>query len=316
MRRLGLTAIVVCALGRTAHAGYCLYDPPANGTDMRWPGGTVTYKINVQSMAGFAGGAAAARRIVVDAFATWAAATCTSLHVTDGGDSSSTDWKQMETGTILVFFANDDTTWNQSGSDLSAIATTYFWQDTMGHFISAAIMFNAAHFTFSDSPTGQQYDLQGVSMLEIGRMLGLDYNPTSTLSVMHTPMPPADLSRRTLTDDDANGIAYLYPQASPQGACASIPPPAPFNECHPPPGPGGSGGSGGSAGTGGSGGSGGTGGTGGAPTPDAGTGGAANGMDSGCGCTVGAAAGGGAGMTLLALLGTIALCATRRSRLP
>src|SRR5207249_1436675 len=80
-------------------------------------------------------------------------------------------------------------------------------------------------------------------------LLGVNPNPTNTASVMYMTIPYGETSRRTLTQDDQDAIAYLYPQASPTGACTSVPPPLGASMC-----PDNTGGSTGGSGGGGSGG--------------------------------------------------------------
>jgi matrixin len=317
MKRLAFL-IALCALPKTAQAGYCLLDPASNQTYMHWPNHTVTFKINSASLASVGGDAA--RTAIVNAFQAWASAPCADFQIVDGGDTTNTTWNipgSTDTGAIDVFFATDTNTWGQQGSNTQYIASTFYnhTQQTPVQFVNATIMFNAVTYQYSTTPSSTQLDIQEVAMREIGRMLGLIPNPTDTSSIMYGPIPFGETSRRSISTDDQNAMAYLYPQASPQGACASIPPPLTGAMC--PDNTGGStggsggGGAGGNPG-GGAGGAGGSGGVGGS----SGSGGAGGGQTGGSGdsgCAVGGHASG-FGMTALALLATLALCATRRRR--
>jgi len=314
MKRLTFL-LALSALPKVAHAGYCLNDPQHDSSFTHWPNHTVTFKINSASLAN--AGGAAARTAIANAFAAWGSTTCGNLQIVDGGDTTSTSWMlrgDSDVGAIIVFFANDAQTWAQEGGGQAIAATYYNWTTATGHvdYVNASIMFNAAMWHYSTTPDSSQLDIQEVTMREVGRLLGLTPNPTNTSSIMYNNIPLGETSRRTLTQDDQDAIAYLYPQSNPQGACASTPPPLASAMCPDTTGgtTGGSGGggSGGNPGGGGSGGAGGSGGT--AGSGAGGSGGAMGSSDSGCGCHVGGRPA--TGVTALVLLATLALCAIRR----
>ena len=316
MRRATLI-LALCALPKLAHAGYCLKDPESNHTFIHWPQGQVRFTINSSTLTNVGG--QTARQAIVDAFQVWAGATCTSIQITDGGDSTSTAFiigGADHVGEINVFFANDDTVWGQQGSNTTYIAATYYnHTEPMGQpalYVNATIMFNAAHFQYSATPTNTQMDIEEVALLEIGQLLGIQKNPTNQSSVMYGSIAYGDTQHRVLTQDDQDAISYLYPKTNPQGACAQVPPPLAASMC--PDNTGSTTGGTGGGGTGGNpGGTGGVGGSGGAGGASGGAGGSTGGSaDSGCGCHVGARGATGAGVTVLALLATLALCATRR----
>jgi hypothetical protein len=318
MKRLAFL-IALCALPRIANAGYCLLDPAGNQSYMHWANHTVTYKINSASLANVGGDAA--RQAIVAAFQAWGSSPCANFQFVDGGDTTNTTWNipgSTDTGGIDVFFANDAQTWAQQGSNTTYIASTYYnhTQATPVQFVNATIMFNAVTYQYSTTPTSSQMDIQEVAMREIGRMLGLIPNPTTASSIMYGPIPFGETSRRTLSTDDQNALAYLYPMSNPTGACASIPAPltgamCPDNTGGATGGSGGStGGAGGSPGSGGAGGAGGSGGSGGS-SGSGGAGGSSSGSGD-SGCSIGGRSASGLGVTALALLATLALCAIRR----
>ncbi len=228
------------------------------------------------------------------------------FNVTPSSDTTATSWEIKDIDGKRIGA--------QQGSTTYIASTWYNWTTATGvvQYVNGSIMFNGASFQYSTTPSSTQLDVQEVAMREVGRMLGLIPNPTNQSSIMYGNIPFGETSRRTLTQDDQDAIAYLYPQSNPTGACATISAPLPAAMC--PDNTGGStggsggGGAGGSPGTGGAGGSGGTAGSG-----AGGAGGSTMGSsDSGCGCHVGGRPA--AGVTALVLLGTLALCATRRRR--
>src|SRR5262245_22896952 len=187
MKRLAFL-IALCALPKVAHAGYCLNDPQHDRSFTHWPNHTVTFKINSASLANVGG--TAARQAIADAFSAWGATTCGNLQIVDGGDTTSTTWNlpgNMDTGAIIVFFANDAQTWAQQGSSMYIASTWYNWTTTTGQvqYVNASIMFNGVQFQYSTTPSSTQLDVQEVAMREVGRMLGLIPNPTNQSSIMY-----------------------------------------------------------------------------------------------------------------------------------
>lgn len=95
--------------------------------------------------------------------------------------------------------------------DPSAIAlTTTSWDDLTGRMLDADIEFNAENFPFGIDGSADKADIQNTATHEIGHMLGLDHSNVGN-STMAPTAGTGDTDKRTLDDDDIEGLCRLYP---------------------------------------------------------------------------------------------------------
>jgi hypothetical protein len=136
--------------------------------------------------------------------------------------------------------------------DPSALAiTTVFAQQNDGLVLDADMEINAVDFTWGDlvdniGATGNVQDLQNTLTHEFGHLLGLDHNchsptdrirgvdqngelvpectrapPSVQAATMYASVMRRDVERRTLTQDDIDGVCAIYP-ATAAALCAPV----------------------------------------------------------------------------------------------
>jgi hypothetical protein len=123
-----------------------------------------------------------------------------------------------ETGTNSVAADGQNVVcWNDMGTGW-ALAANYFWySSSSGNLIESDIKVNTAFsWCYSGTPGSGQFDFWDVMAHELGHSLCLadlyDLNPPANAEkTMYGYCADAETKKRTLEQDDKDGIAYLYP---------------------------------------------------------------------------------------------------------
>jgi hypothetical protein len=117
--------------------------------------------------------------------------------------------------------------------DTGAIAlTTVLYSTRTGEIVDADIELNGESFVFTtmDSPicasaatpsrpsSCVSTDVQNTLTHEIGHFVGLDHSPL-TDSTMYAYAQSGETSKRTLTQDDIDGVCTIYPRGQPTSVC-------------------------------------------------------------------------------------------------
>ncbi len=101
-------------------------------------------------------------------------------------------------------------------SDTVVAWTNVFSDSLTGEILEADIYLNGQDFTWAnlggaqDPPHSHAYDLQNIVTHEAGHLLGLAHSQI-LLSTMWPSAPTGETHKRTLHDDDRDGLRYLYP---------------------------------------------------------------------------------------------------------
>ena len=247
MRHLPLVAALLCAA--PAHA--YVQSRNSTGQPMSWASHGHSIQIDAQGSSKIPGSASAPASIdaVRKSFATWAAVTCTDLTFPE--EPLSTDPKarlvgffQGQTNHNLVLFRSqtcqqvapaNDPCFTSGGCDNlydcfdenqkpGVIATTTTTTNSRtGEILDTDTEFNGPQFVFTavDGPpcagptdTGcVQFDIQNTMTHEAGHTLGLDHTMDLN-ATMYATAPPGETSKRTLGQDDINGICAIYPKGA------------------------------------------------------------------------------------------------------
>lgn len=234
--RIGPAVACLVALATLLPAATEAYFVEVRGTDVevpiRYADGDdtspatvdVTYRLNEPTFPTGPGVADAVRA----SFASWTAAGCSNLVLTEGAPSDSTDrahWMGDDIAGgeiyIVVYFTDSAEEW--SGP---SVGHFYFAHDGTGTLIGGTVVLNSRDHSWATDEAGASLDVQSVVTALIGRALGL----TSEME-MNATFPryaPGDITKRMLGDDDLAGIAFLYPSG--EVGCDAIT--APQDECN------------------------------------------------------------------------------------
>ncbi len=104
--------------------------------------------------------------------------------------------------------------------DENTIAVTLVTVDSKSHrILDADIAFNAVHRKFKvladgGESNGQHDDVQNTLTHELGHAVGLAHNAGEPMAVMYPGARKGEVIKRTLSGDDREGLAVLYPVGS------------------------------------------------------------------------------------------------------
>ncbi len=209
---------------------------------VRWPLGTVTYRIAAEGLAapyGFPAGldAAAAHDAIVAAFETWNAVPCIGLQFVEGERQGMPrlDPREMPgfTPHLDVFFSDDMGLWQSV-----RVGTAQFIEDTELTIETGIIALNSKDHSWSVDGAMGTLDVQSIVTALIGKHLGIDATVGNVTDGIYYP---GNRDKRNLGEDDIAAMQYLYGGAD----CPDVPPPQqvcvdmldPTNMCPPPPNP-------------------------------------------------------------------------------
>lgn len=173
---------------------------------MKW-GGTdpmgEAYLVNINS--GEAGGSGGSvqdfRNAVIAAASTWSNVPSADFVFPYGGTTTAT--QTGYNGSNEVLFRNEGGT--------GALATATWWYTTTDNIIVEADITINDYYAWdaTGSPSGSEFDLQSVMTHEFGHWLSLGHD-SDPASIMYYAISAGTL-KRTLHQNDVNGISYIYP---------------------------------------------------------------------------------------------------------
>jgi hypothetical protein len=200
-------------------AGYCLKKFNANKPFAAWQTMPVEYRVSSNLTD------ATILAAIDAAFQTWGSVTCSKLKFSKGAQFTLTS-VTFDHGTpyIYVFWHTATSTLFDNPSKPSErYYTNYFvWQDNAGGIVGGSIALNALDYKWNAAGgDASTFDLQNVMTYLIGGVIGLTDSTVKGTVMDGAGVSFGQVSKRTLTQDDKDGLVYLYKEA----ACAS--PPAP-----------------------------------------------------------------------------------------
>ena len=96
--------------------------------------------------------------------------------------------------------------------------TTLSYDDNTGQVLDADLEFNAEEFAFGLNGELDKADIMNTATHEIGHMLGLDHTDVEA-ATMNLSALPGDIDKRTLEQDDIDGLCALYPLKEDPDVC-------------------------------------------------------------------------------------------------
>ena len=187
----------------------------SHGRELAWDQMPVPYMVDTRDTMGLDPDEIHAA--IDQAIRTWEEAGTTSVRFEAQGEpQSATTEHDYEN---VVYFTHD---WPH---DPSLLALTSTWSTADGTIVGFDMAINANQPWSLDGTPGT-YDLQNMLAHEFGHVLGLGHTDDDLYATMHATSVQGELSKRDLTEDDRDGLAYQYGglESSQPVGCSSVPP--------------------------------------------------------------------------------------------
>jgi hypothetical protein len=238
-----LLAVVLVAVGFIPEAtafkrtqtcdstGTLACDPGEEPKPIEWPIRCIHYRINEQGSDDFPADpgsdfSSELRQIVRDSFGVWNDVNCSDFQMVDNGLTFVDDAEYLQSSpdenqNVIVW---KDDRWPYQNTGAFAITSVTFNPRT-GIIADADIEVNSDTWTYAhldSSQTGNSsmtVDLQNTLTHEVGHFLGLDHPPNASEATMFGTAPAGEIKKRSLEQDDIDGICAIYEAGSPPAAC-------------------------------------------------------------------------------------------------
>jgi len=162
-------------------------------------------------------------------FATWGEVTCDGepyrMQIVDGGvvaDREAGFDLESDNENLVIFLATSEEWRARDYSSIAIAMTTITHDTTNGRIYDADIEFNDGGFQFAvlperspalPRPVGSAQDIQNAATHEIGHVLGLDHSASAD-ATMYSQATAGEVLKRTLADDDREGLCAVQPPES------------------------------------------------------------------------------------------------------
>ena len=174
----------------------------SSGAEIKWISSQATYKINGTD------GPVNALQSLQAAMKTWTDVSTSIFSFYYGGTSTSSAHGIYD-GVNLINFA-------AMGQNGVLAENTYWFSPVSGQLLDSDIQFNTSYLWSTDGSPGF-YDIQNVGTHELGHSLSLKdlYDAADSEKTMYGYAAAGETKKRTLAQDDINGVVYLYPGTLP-----------------------------------------------------------------------------------------------------
>jgi MYXO-CTERM domain-containing protein len=207
-------------------------DPGESPRPIAWPVRCLKYRINQSGSDEFASRPDGTigpqlHDIVRRSFNSWNKPSCSDLTLVEGNLTSNSrarynDEAGWTSNMNLVVWRDDE--WPYRSKRTFALTSVTYNSDT-GRIADADIEINSATFDFtefdeSNVGSSSRVDLENTLTHEVGHFIGLDH-PGNPKATMYGTAPAGEIKKRTLHQDDINGLCAAYPAESPPTRCQS-----------------------------------------------------------------------------------------------
>ncbi|MFA6470832.1 MAG: T9SS type A sorting domain-containing protein [Candidatus Latescibacterota bacterium] len=170
-----------------------------NGSIIHWVSGQETYQINAN------GGPVGSLPAIQAAAQTWSDVPTSSFTFIYGGTTSISEFGINDGINIVSFGPLNEGT----------VGLNYFWYNAAGAIVDSDLRFNTIYLWGTNGSSGV-YDVQSIATHEFGHSLSLAdlYDITDAEKTMYGYTDYGETKKRTLHQDDIDGITYIYPRFS------------------------------------------------------------------------------------------------------
>ena len=232
-----IAALMSVALASPAHA-YVVYRAPASNEPLRWCTGSVGLHFSAVEPEEIPWQDASHN--VHAAVDIWNAVTLCSIPRLSFEGRSEPErigpFEPCDDNENVVLFVKETGAWSNKGfSSVAAAMTTLTFDDKTGVIVDADIELNDASFPFSagDPVPPDKTDLLGTLVHEVGHVYGLDHSRDGD-ATMYYKAPAGEDKKRTLHQDDVDGVCWIYEYGCPDDIAPICPSggvePAPGND--------------------------------------------------------------------------------------
>mgnify|MGYP005841618523 CR=1 FL=1 len=206
--KIGYATLIVISF-LCAAAGAFEVNKTFSGKEIKWFNLNVPYYINA------AGGPYGSSTAIKASMQTWTDVSASELIFSFAGTTSSTDWGENDGKNIVCFGTIED-------SEVLAQNILWYYTST-GQMLDSDIKFNST-FSWGTDGSSNNYDIQNVGTHEYGHSVGLAdlYAAVDSEKTMYGYSAKGETKKRTLDQDDINGIIYLYGSTSATSTTTSI----------------------------------------------------------------------------------------------
>lgn len=155
---------------------------------------------------------------VTASFDAWNEVSCQNLKLVYGGLTD--DNRSATDGTANIVVWRDD--WRYASKTAFAITSVTYNPDT-GLIADADIELNDEFNRFTTALQGAEIDVQNTLTHEVGHFVGLDHS-NLIAATMFANAGVGETQKRSLEQDDRDGVCSIYPTEMRDDACAEAPP--------------------------------------------------------------------------------------------
>jgi hypothetical protein len=198
------------------------------GTPLRWKGPAL-YTFNERLIPGM--DEATLRQTFDAAFASWTGTDCldgpVDLDVRQDPETTDVSIAYEKDGVSAVLYRDADEWDNLHPGSRTVLALTLVaFETTSGRIVGADMEINGGIGQFTVCPSEEscllsgEIDLGNVITHEAGHFLGMAHSDVPG-ATMFCDAEPWEIDKRTLSDDDAEGLCAAYPAKAVDGGCAA-----------------------------------------------------------------------------------------------
>ena len=220
-----LMFVLAMMVATPASAFECTVISPTNQTTLVWPEREIHWVVEREVLEEALNGSEALQDVQAS-FNAWTSVACSDLaFVFDGVVEEAA--AEFDTGENDV----NAVVWVGSGwpheTDAIAVTTSAF-DPRNGRVVDADIELNGQQFQFTRvgggcDPRGRTMDIANTLTHEVGHVLGLEHPPDRRefeLTTMFASAPTCETIKRTLAQDDINGVCFIYPSGAATQRCS------------------------------------------------------------------------------------------------